>query len=236
MYNTDSYKIGKLIREARKSKGMSVEELSGLICKSDTTMYKYERDEVVPDLVTVLEICNALGLDINDLTYKDKIEVNRETSKNPFNTDILYIHYLAYDSIVEFRLKITPENGVMRVDFILPDDQIYYTGTIESNSDLAFINLKNYYAVNQSFEKVMITINMKYSKDSMNMGVILALREDTYSPVIKKILLTRRKIKDEEKDDIMKRLNLTDKERAHILKNGFWYPDISNNTGFKGVL
>ena len=93
MYNLDSYKIGKMIREARKSKGLSVEELANKICKSITTMYKYERDEVIPDLVTILEICNVLGLDINDLTIQDRIEVNRETSINPFPTDTLYIYY-----------------------------------------------------------------------------------------------------------------------------------------------
>lgn len=235
MYNLDSYKIGKMIRQARKVKGLTVEELAEKICRSSTTVYKYERDEVAPDLITTLEICNVLGLDINDLTVKDRIEVNRETSINPFTTDVLYMYYLGFGSLAEYRLKITPENGVMKVDFLLRDNQVYYTGTIESNSDLAFISLKNYYAVNQTFEKLQLTINMKFSVDSMNMGVYLALREDVNLPVIKKFILSKRKIREDEKDEIMKRLNLTESERANILKNGYWYPDISNNTGFKGV-
>ena len=235
MYNLDSYKIGKMIREARKSKGLSVEELANKICKSITTMYKYERDEVIPDLVTILEICNVLGLDINDLTIQDRIEVNRETSINPFPTDTLYIYYLGFGSLAEYRLKITPENGVMKVEFLLGDDQVYYVGTIESNSDLAFISLKNYYAVNQCFEKLLLTINMKFCIDGMNTGVILALREEVNQPVIKKIILSRKRINENEKDEIIKRLNLTESERANLLKNGYWYPDISNNSGFKGV-
>ena len=235
MYNLDSYKIGKMIREARKSKGLSVEELANKICKSITTMYKYERDEVIPDLVTILEICNVLGLDINDLTIQDRIEVNRETSINPFPTDTLYIYYLGFGSLAEYRLKITPENGVMKVEFLLSDNQIYYVGTIESYSDLAFISLKNYYAVNQCFEKLLITINMKFCVDGMNTGVILALREEVNQPVIKKIILSRKKINENEKDEIIKRLNLTESEKANLLKNGYWYPDISNNSGFKGV-
>lgn len=235
MYNLDSYKIGKMIREARKSKGLSVEELANKICKSITTIYKYERDEVIPDLVTILEICNVLELDINDLTIQDRIEVNRETSINPFPTDILYIYYLGFGSLAEYRLKITPENGVMKVEFLLGDDQVYYVGTIESNSDLAFISLKNYYAVNQCFEKLLLTINMKFCIDGMNTGVILALREEVNQPVIKKIILSRKRINENEKDEIIKRLNLTESERANLLKNGYWYPDISNNSGFKGV-
>ena len=235
MYNLDSYIIGKLIREARKSKGLSVEELANKNCKSITTMYKYERDEVIPDLVTILEISNDLELDINDLTIQDRIEVNRETSINPFPTDTLYIYYLGFGSLAEYRLKITPENGVMKVEFLLGDDQVYYVGTIESNSDLAFISLKNYYAVNQCFEKLLITINMKFCVDGMNTGVILALREEVNQPVIKKIILSRKKINENEKDEIIKRLNLTESEKANLLKNGYWYPDISNNSGFKGV-
>lgn len=235
MYSLDSYKIGKLIREARKIKGLSAEELANKICKSPTTMYKYERDEVVPDLITTLEICNVLGLDINDLTNKDRIEINRETSINPFPTDMLYIYYLGFGSLAEYRLKITPENGFMKVEFLLGDDQIYYVGTIESNSDLAFISLKNYYAVNQCFEKLQFTVNMKFSIDGMNSGVFLALREDVNQPVIKKFVLSKKRITENEKEDIIKRLNLTESERAHLLKNGYWYPDISNNTGFKGV-
>ena len=235
MYNLESYKIGKMIREARKSKGLSVEELANKICKSITTMYKYERDEVIPDLVTILEICNVLELDINDLTIQDRIEVNRETSINPFPTDTLYIYYLGFGSLAEYRLKITPENGVMKVEFLLGDDQVYYVGTIESNSDLAFISLKNYYAVNQCFEKLLLTINMKFCIDGMNTGVILALREEVNQPVIKKIILSRKRINENEKDEIIKRLNLTESERANLLKNGYWYPDISNNSGFKGV-
>lgn len=235
MYNLDWYKIGDSIRKIRKSKNMSVEELANRISKTPTTIYKYERNEVLPDVITIFEICNVLEIDVNDLTIKDRIEVNRETSINPFTTDILYIYYLGFGSLAEYRLRITPENGFMKVEFLLEDDLVYYTGTIESNSDLAFISLKNYYAVNQCFEKLQLTINMKFSIDGMNTGVFLALREDVNQPVIKKFVLSKRKIKDNEKEEIIKRLNLTENERANLLKNGYWYPDISNKTGFKGV-
>ena len=235
MYNLDGYKIGDAIRKIRKSKNMSVEELANRISKTPTTIYKYERNEVLPDVITIFEICNVLEIDVNDLTIKERIEVNRETSINPFTTDILYMYYLGFGSLAEYRLRITPENGFMKVEFLLEDDLVYYTGTIESNSDLAFISLKNYYAVNQCFEKLQLTINMKFSIDGMNTGVFLALREDVNQPVIKKFVLSKRKIKDNEKEEISKRLNLTDNERANLLKNGYWYPDISNKTGFKGV-
>lgn len=232
MYSLETYKIGKFIREARKAKDMTIEELAKIINKSRTTTYKYERDEVIPDFITVLEICNALGVDINDLAVRERIEVNKETSINPFNTDVVYMYYWGFGKVYEFRLKITPENGFMRVDFLLSDDQIYYTGTIESNSDLAFINLKNYYAVNKCFEKFQLTINMKYCSDGMNAGIYLGLREELNTPVIKKFIISRKKLSEGEKEKIINRLMLTDEEKANILKNNCWYPDISNETGF----
>ena len=221
MYSLDSYSVGQKIRKARKQKGLTVEELAKIICKSSTSLYKYERDIVVPDLVTTLEICNALDISVEDLTDSDRIEINRETSINPFPTNILYIYYLAYESIAEYRLKITPENGFMKVEFLLDDDQVYY--------------IKNYYAVNQCFEKIQIVVNMKFCNDAKNMGVIMALREQINQPLIKKVVLTRKPITDEEKAEIKERLNLTSAERKHIVDNGFWYPDISNKSGFKSV-
>lgn len=66
---------------------------------------------------------------------------------------MLYMYYLGFRSLAEYRLKITSENGFMKVDFLLADNQIYYTGT----------------------------------------------REDVNLPVIKKFVLSKRKIKHEEK-------------------------------------
>ena len=53
MYNLDGYKIGDAIRKIRKSKNMSVEELANRISKTPTTIYKYERNEVLPDVITI---------------------------------------------------------------------------------------------------------------------------------------------------------------------------------------
>ena len=106
----------------------------------------------------------------------------------------MYIYYLGFVSLAEYILKITPKNGVMKVEFLLGDDQVYYAGTIESNYDLAFISLKNYYAVNQYFEKLLLTINMNFCIDGMNTSVILALNKEVNQPVIKKIILSRKRI------------------------------------------
>ena len=116
------------------------------------------------------------------------------------------------------------------------------TMVVRDNQKLKAIDYTQFFAQefkesfeNQCFEKLLLTINMKFCIDGMNTGVILALREEVNQPVIKKIILSRKRINENEKDEIIKRLNLTESERANLLKNGYWYPDISNNSGFKGV-
>ena len=60
MYNLEAYRIGDMIKKTRQAKNISVEELARRISKTKTTIYKYERNEVLPDAITVFEICNAL--------------------------------------------------------------------------------------------------------------------------------------------------------------------------------
>ena len=48
------------------------------------------------------------------------------------------------NDIMEYKLKFDTSNGVTKADFLVNNDEIYYTGTIESNLNLAFISLKNY--------------------------------------------------------------------------------------------
>ena len=108
----------------------------------------------------------------------------------------------------------------------------FFVGSIEANQDIAFITMKNFYAVNKRFEKVMIMVNMSYASDNKRMGIIVGTKEDNYVPVMKKCIILNDKAKDNEKDEIRERLKLTDKEQKEILENNFWYVDFSNKTNY----
>ena len=238
MYNVEDYKFGKIFRMARKAKGLTIVELSKKINKSESTIYKYERDEVLPDILTVLEICNALEISFEDLTNKENIEVNSETSMNPFPTDELYLYYKNsnINTLAEMKLVIKSEGGFMKVYFYINEtNTLFYVGTIESNLEVAFINLKNYYTVNPRFEKVMLMINMQYSSDDKKYGIILGLKNDINMPMIKKCVILKHKIKEEEKQAILESVEMNKEEIEQIKKDKFWYPDIRNNFGFKGI-
>ena len=233
MYNLEAYRIGDMIKKTRQAKNISVEELARRISKTKTTIYKYERNEVLPDAITVFEICNALDIDVNELLLKESIEQRKSYSVNPFGTELVYMYYLGINNdIMEYKLKFDTSNGVTKADFLVNNNEIYYTGTIESNLNLAFISLKNYEPINPTFEKLQLTINMKYSIDGRKKGVFLALRQNVDEPVVKKFVISKEKLKDKEKEALKKELCIEKEERTFIEEKGFWYPNINNNNGF----
>ena len=233
MYNLEAYRIGDMIKKTRQAKNISVEELARRISKTKTTIYKYERNEVLPDAITVFEICNALDIDVNELLLKESIEQRKSYSVNPFGTELVYMYYLGINNdIMEYKLKFDTSNGVTKADFLVNNIEIYYTGTIESNLNLAFISLKNYEPINPTFEKLQLTINMKYSIDGRKKGVFLALRQNVDEPVVKKFVISKEKLKDKEKEVLKKELCIEKEEVECIKEKGFWYPNINNNNGF----
>ena len=241
MYNIEFYNFGEKIKKIRKLKNMTTKELASLIGKSEFTVYKYESNEIMPDHITVLEICNALEISHDELMGLERIEEAKETAYNPFEVESLYLYYLGFNRLAEFRIDIKPENGFQKVYFNVIDKdskeyRIFYIGSIEANQEIAFINMKNYYTVNKRFEKVSIMVNMNYAKDDKNMGVIFATKQDTSIPIIKKCIFSKSQIITEvEKEQIIERLKITEKELENIKNNNMWLVDYPNNTGFAGV-
>ncbi len=235
MYSLMSYNFGNLFRTARKAKGLSIEEIAKKIDKAPSTVYKYETNTIIPDFETVISICNALEIKLDDLAYREEVEGNIETTNNPFSTDNLYMYYIDTNKkLYEMKLEIKAEDGVMKVYFKVPslNDKIFFVGSIESNSDVAFIMLKNYCSSNNHFEKVMIFINMNHSSDDIKMGVICGEKDNTYVPVLKKVCIVKKMLNENEKNNITNRLEITEKEIEQIKKDGYWYPDISNEVGY----
>jgi transcriptional regulator with XRE-family HTH domain len=240
MYNLDSYKFGELFRKARKSKGISVKEIADKINKTETTVYKYERNVLMPDLKTVLEICNVLDVGFDDLASVKKVEETKEHSNNPFSVDKLYVYYIGFtNNLVFFELEIKSEGGFQRVYFKHSETGlIYYVGTLESSQDIAYINMKNYYATNKRFEKVEIILNLKYASDDRYMGLINGTYDDTNQPLTKKCMITKNVINVSDKKEIANikdRLKITEIELKNIKETNSWTMDVTNKTDYNVI-
>lgn len=219
MYDLATYRFGEILKRARKAKNMTIEELGDKIGKTASTVYKYERDEVETNLYTVIEICNVLNIDINEFVDKESIEVEKSVSQNPFGTDKLYLYYIGFEDIILFELEIVEENGYQKVYFRnRSDNKILYVGIIEeSNYDIAFITLKNYYVTNKKFEKVQIVVNLKYAADNRYMAMLTGIQESTNLPIVKKCILCPELITTKnEINETYKRLLFTETEKEKL--------------------
>ena len=81
----DQQKIGRFIAERRKSKGFTQMQLAEKLSITDRAISKWETGKSLPDSAIMLELCDSLGITVNDLlsgevvsmeNYKKELENN----------------------------------------------------------------------------------------------------------------------------------------------------------------
>ena len=63
--------VGSRIRYARKSRGMSMDELAQAIYKTRSAISKYENGQISVDIATLYDIANALKVSLYDLLHRN---------------------------------------------------------------------------------------------------------------------------------------------------------------------
>ena len=63
----DQLKIGKFIAECRKQKQLTQLQLADKLGITDKAISKWERGIAMPDTSIMLELCNILGISVNEL-------------------------------------------------------------------------------------------------------------------------------------------------------------------------
>ena len=70
--------VGSRIRYARKSRGMSMDELAQAIYKTRSAISKYENGQISVDIATLYDIANALKVSIYDLLHRNTPDIGQE--------------------------------------------------------------------------------------------------------------------------------------------------------------
>lgn len=86
-------KIGSKIAEARKRKGLTQEELGGLMDLSFQTVSSWERGETVPDLKNLIRLREILGVSLDSLT--SETDSGWELNNPNYNEDHMYTYLKA---------------------------------------------------------------------------------------------------------------------------------------------
>ena len=77
----DQVKIGKFIAQCRKNKNLTQLQLAEKLNITDRAISKWETGKGIPDSSIMLELCNELGLSVNELLSGEVIKVENYNEK-----------------------------------------------------------------------------------------------------------------------------------------------------------
>ena len=78
----DQLKIGKFIADCRKQKNLTQMQLAEKLGITDKAISKWERSIAMPDTSIMLELCDILGISVNELLSGEKISMENNNQKN----------------------------------------------------------------------------------------------------------------------------------------------------------
>ena len=78
----DQIKIGKFIAECRKSVSLTQMQLAEKLGITDKAVSKWERGIAMPDTAIMLELCDILGINVNELLSGERIIMENKDQNN----------------------------------------------------------------------------------------------------------------------------------------------------------
>ena len=227
MYNLQNLSLGQKIKICRMKKGLNVDDLAKRIIKSKNAVYKYECDAVIPDAITLMEICNALNIEIEELLNDNILKEQKDKIINIFKTNKLYLYYISDDSIVASVLYITNDkvylyNGIKSKKDINNCAYIF-TGNVRMSTEKAVFHLENIKNKNNNelYDEVDIKLNLKFKEKEIYMGSISGINLNN-KDFVKKCIVTKNFLN---KNELLKnkdKLYISNKEMDMIGKKGYW--------------
>ena len=77
----DQIKIGKFIADCRKKKNMTQMQLAERMSVTDRAVSKWENGRSMPDSSIMLELCDVLGISVNDLLHGEVVQMEEYHKK-----------------------------------------------------------------------------------------------------------------------------------------------------------
>ena len=228
--------FGEKLRNARRAKGLSLENVGNAIGKNATTVGRYEKVEVLPDAEQIYLLCNELEISENELFNKSKIQ-NLENSKNPFEVNTLFLYYIAYFPKTnkydkgKFKLKIIEKEDICQVDMVdYKTNKIYLSGYVLADSNIAVFVLENYKPNNLRLEITEIILNIARGTNELMLGS-LHCTNGNYVPSNRKCIISKEDL--DFSDDMLEKLKITKSELTELTEKNILYLDVINKYDFE---
>lgn len=238
MYNIKNNNFNKLLTQYRKSRALTLETLGSKIGKTKATVSKYERGEIVPDIITILEICNVLEINLSQL-FPMENSSKKINSINPFSVDKLYLYYytenILITSIIELKennneIQVKFYNGVKNIRLYAHETSYSYDGIMVCDKTIGYINLQNTCSQKTQLEKLQISFAIPWSNNiEFTNFFILGLTPNSV-PIVKKGIMSIKPINHFEIFENDLKLNKDD--ITTIQKNNAWILETKNYSHF----
>lgn len=204
--------VGQQIRECRKKRNMTLEDMAGLIGKSRSTISKYEKGEIPVDMETLYMIARTLEAPIEQFLYTLPANLPhpaRSGVSPSFFHGISKIYSYIFDGrssqLIRCRFDILSESGspeykVMLYMNFLDHDRYKncentYRGYIEHFDALTNIQLTNQ---DSPMEKASVQILASYLSSETKWGLFNGFSSRPMMPIAAKMLLSRSRLPEDE--------------------------------------
>ena len=228
MYNLDISVLGENLKYYRKLRGFTLDELGNKIHKTKATVSKYEKSEIIPDMLTVLEICNTLNINLSQL-FPLSVQFLNYSFTNPFHSDKVYLYYYTENKLILSILELQIEdnliltkfyNGVQNINHYKTDSCYYYEGTLQTDKIIGFINLHNPTSQETQLENVQISFTIPWSKKFQITNFFILGLTPNALPIVKKGIMSTSPIKNI--TPYKKYLHITKTDLSNIQKDNAW--------------
>jgi len=217
--------IGSRVRNYRRMKGLTLQQLADAIHKSRATVSKYETGEITLDIETLYDISSALDVDLNQLTdyrpQKSKPCVTVDYSgRSPFfHAERLYFYFYdgrynrLKDGIIDVH-KNAENDGCFEASLSIRSvtptgrvSEVYYSGKVLYSDTLIRFSFVNQY--NKLEEDLLYIFNPLELRDFTG-GLLCGISSADLSPCAFKCLVTL--TPQEATEDLKQHLLFTNKE------------------------
>lgn len=203
--------IGKLIRGARKKRGMTLNELAEVICKSQSTVSKYEKGEITVDIATLYDIADALRVHVEQLLYvrPERTELRAPGNNPAFFTGTSQFYSYLFDgrsnSLMRCVFDVLSKTDERKYKIMMymnfEDFDNYkncentYWGYIEHYDAVTNIALTNQ---DMPMEKASAQILASYLDSDKKWGLFNGFSSRPMMPIAAKMLFSKKKLKEDE--------------------------------------
>ena len=205
-----SEQIGFRIRTIRKKRKMTLDDLSDIIHKSQSTISKYEKGEISIDIETLYEIADAIQVHVEQLLYcpPKRTVISSQNNSPAFFSGVSQFYSYLYDGrsnhIIRclFDVLSETEDGQYKIMMYMnfKDYKNYqqcentYWGYIEHYDALTCISLTNQ---DTPMEKASVQILASYLDSDTKWGLFNGFSSRPMMPIAIKMLLSKSRLKED---------------------------------------